>query len=196
MTVLKPSDAMLEKILDLAVAIQQVPAPTFEEMQRAQFVQTHFQHAGLTEVRLDEMGNLFAKRPGGQFKFPLMYLINADPIFDLENQSCFERLQYTRRARFFSLLNAMNEVLAIQADIVDGAAGADAWGQFAVIDAFIEDQDSAGSRSAQKLVGRYENGIDGGVFVADRFRIHVDFDVRCASGVIKTGNSTVLVQKT
>jgi acetylornithine deacetylase/succinyl-diaminopimelate desuccinylase-like protein len=90
MTVLKPSDAMLERILDLAVSIQQVPAPTFEEMQRAQFVQTHFQDAGLTDVRLDATGNLFAKRPGGDGK-AMLVSAHLDTVFDAETDLTITR---------------------------------------------------------------------------------------------------------
>jgi len=60
----KPSEKLIEKILNLAVAVQQVPAPTFQEQQRALFVRTHFERAGLSDVSIDPMGNVYACRPG------------------------------------------------------------------------------------------------------------------------------------
>lgn len=48
------------RLLDLAVAIQQIPAPTFHEAKRAGFVRTRFAEEGLQGVEIDPIGNVYA----------------------------------------------------------------------------------------------------------------------------------------
>ena len=54
----------LPSLLDLAIAIQQVPAPTFHEAQRAEFVRTLFVKEQLQDVEIDPVGNVYARLPG------------------------------------------------------------------------------------------------------------------------------------
>lgn len=48
------------RILDLAIQIQQVPAPTFHEAERAEFVRACFAAEGLQDVEIDPVGNVYA----------------------------------------------------------------------------------------------------------------------------------------
>jgi tripeptide aminopeptidase len=47
-----------QRIIDLAVQIQQIPAPTFHESKRAEFVCELFKREGLKNVLIDEVGNV------------------------------------------------------------------------------------------------------------------------------------------
>ena len=49
------------KLLDLAIAIQQIPAPTFHEAERAAFVRARFAEEGLQDVEIDSAGNVYAR---------------------------------------------------------------------------------------------------------------------------------------
>jgi tripeptide aminopeptidase len=49
------------RLLDLAIAIQQIPAPTFHEAERAAFVRTRFAEEGLQDVEIDSVGNVYAR---------------------------------------------------------------------------------------------------------------------------------------
>jgi acetylornithine deacetylase/succinyl-diaminopimelate desuccinylase-like protein len=51
----------IQRTLDL----QAVPAPTFEEHERAAALRKEFEHAGGLELHSDEVGNLLARVPGG-----------------------------------------------------------------------------------------------------------------------------------
>lgn len=53
----------LSRLVDLAVAIQQIPAPTLHEEQRAEFVQSCFIEEQLLEVEKDPVGNVYACLP-------------------------------------------------------------------------------------------------------------------------------------
>ena len=52
--------AFVKHLLDLTVQIQQIPAPTFAETQRAQFVRGLFEAEGLQDISADEVDNVFA----------------------------------------------------------------------------------------------------------------------------------------
>lgn len=49
------------QVIDLACAIQAIPAPTFAEAQRAQFLLEQFHGLGLADVHLDSAGNALAR---------------------------------------------------------------------------------------------------------------------------------------
>lgn len=56
--------SLVPRLLDLACQIQQIPAPTFDEGQRAAFVAEQFTANGLCDVEIDDLGNVFGRRPG------------------------------------------------------------------------------------------------------------------------------------
>ncbi len=60
-----------EKILNQAIAIQQIPAPTFAETERADFVQEQFRALGLHDVWRDSLGNVYGwLEPNGRHRCP------------------------------------------------------------------------------------------------------------------------------
>jgi acetylornithine deacetylase/succinyl-diaminopimelate desuccinylase-like protein len=74
----------IESLLDLAVQIQQIPAPTFDEGRRAEFVCARFQAEGLTDVQIDLAGNVLARLPGLGTGHPLIISAHLDTVFPLE----------------------------------------------------------------------------------------------------------------
>jgi tripeptide aminopeptidase len=50
---------LIDRILDLLIAIQQIPAPTFSEQKRAKFLRGHFLAEGLANVEMDAVGNVY-----------------------------------------------------------------------------------------------------------------------------------------
>ncbi len=68
------------RLLDLAIAIQQIPAPTFEETERAEFVRTRFLEEGLSDVGVDAAGNALGRLPGGGAP-PLVVSAHLDTVF-------------------------------------------------------------------------------------------------------------------
>jgi tripeptide aminopeptidase len=70
------------QVLDLAVKIQQIPAPTFAEGPRADFVRALFLKENLKEVSIDSLGNVYACLPGKQNKSkPLIVSAHLDTVF-------------------------------------------------------------------------------------------------------------------
>ena len=50
----------INRLLDLAIAIQQISAPTFHEQKRAEFMRDRFLEEGLSNVETDAVGNVYA----------------------------------------------------------------------------------------------------------------------------------------
>ena len=70
----------IDRLLELAIAIQQVPAPTFEEGERAAFVHARFLEEGLADVSMDTAGNILGRLPGGDAS-PLVVTAHLDTVF-------------------------------------------------------------------------------------------------------------------
>ncbi|HEX9029843.1 MAG TPA: M20/M25/M40 family metallo-hydrolase, partial [Anaerolineales bacterium] len=73
----------LNRLLDLTVAIQQIPAPTFQEGERAAFIQERFQAESLLDVSMDEAGNVYGRLPGAGKSRPLVVSAHLDTVFPL-----------------------------------------------------------------------------------------------------------------
>ncbi len=73
-----------EKLLDLAIQIQQVPAPTFQESRRAEFVRGLFEAEGLQNVSVDVAGNVCARLPGTNSRQMIVVSAHLDTVFPIE----------------------------------------------------------------------------------------------------------------
>lgn len=72
-----------ECVVDLAIAIQQIPAPTFQEAQRAAFIHDQFVNEGLLDVMIDKIGNVYARLPGKSQAPALVVSAHTDTVFPL-----------------------------------------------------------------------------------------------------------------
>ncbi len=74
-------DTITRRTLDLAIEIQQIPAPTFAEGQRAAFLMARFEAEGLTDAAVDSLGNVFARLPQGDSAKPVIISAHTDTVF-------------------------------------------------------------------------------------------------------------------
>ena len=71
-----------QKIIDLAIEIQQIPAPTFSEGLRGEFVRGLFVNENLQDVSIDVHGNVFGRLPGKEKNAkPLIVSAHLDTVF-------------------------------------------------------------------------------------------------------------------
>jgi tripeptide aminopeptidase len=82
---------LVSRMLDLAVAIQQIPAPTFEESERAQTLFKRFLAEELLDVEIDEHGNVFGRYPGRGQASPLVVSAHLDTVFASGTRLTLER---------------------------------------------------------------------------------------------------------
>ncbi|MBN2501251.1 MAG: M20/M25/M40 family metallo-hydrolase [Anaerolineales bacterium] len=78
------SDPAVTRLLDLAIQIQQIPAPTFAEKERVAFVKKGFKKEKLADVETDAVGNVYARLPGKGKARPLVLSAHLDTVFPLE----------------------------------------------------------------------------------------------------------------
>ena len=86
----------VQRIIELALQIQQIPAPTFHESRRAEFVRRLFEQEGLKQVSVDEVGNVYgllsrvaeSTHPTGSHAKsdarPLVVSAHLDTVFPIE----------------------------------------------------------------------------------------------------------------
>lgn len=76
--------ALVKRLLELTVQVQQIPAPTFSEARRGQFVKGLFEAEGLREISIDEVHNVYACLPGKGKARPLVVSAHLDTVFPME----------------------------------------------------------------------------------------------------------------
>jgi len=74
----------LESLIKLSVQVQQIPAPTYDEKVRADWVANYFRDLGIAEVSQDEVYNVYARIPGKQAGPSLVLSAHTDTVFPAE----------------------------------------------------------------------------------------------------------------
>ena len=89
-----PKDrAKLEEIREILLAntlmLGEIPAPTFEEQNRMQFLCDRFTESGLLDISIDEAGNAAAVIPGTEGEKNILIVAHADTPFDKKEDHTF-----------------------------------------------------------------------------------------------------------
>lgn len=74
----------VNRVVERAIQIQQIPAPTFQEQKRAEFVRDLFVAEELDDICIDETGNVFAHWVGKGMEKPLIVSAHLDTVFPIE----------------------------------------------------------------------------------------------------------------
>jgi acetylornithine deacetylase/succinyl-diaminopimelate desuccinylase-like protein len=74
-------DAHAAQVTEEAIRICEIPAPTFEEGERAKYVRARFEAVGLKEVTIDAAGNVRGRRPGAGSGPGLAMAAHLDTVF-------------------------------------------------------------------------------------------------------------------
>jgi len=72
---------LIPRVIEKAIEIQQIPAPTFAEQERGAFVQDGFLKEGLVDVNTDEYGNVYGRLPGNASSPPIIISAHLDTVF-------------------------------------------------------------------------------------------------------------------
>jgi tripeptide aminopeptidase len=75
---------VINRVIELAIQIQQIPSPTFQEQKRAKVVESLFLAETLKDVCIDEAGNVIACLVGNGKKKPLIVSAHLDTVFPLD----------------------------------------------------------------------------------------------------------------
>lgn len=77
--------ALSNWVIEQAITIQQIPAPTFAEGQRADYLAATFKALGLTDVSIDSLFNVYGRLPSGRAETrALMVCAHIDTVFPKE----------------------------------------------------------------------------------------------------------------
>ncbi|MFN2212539.1 MAG: M20/M25/M40 family metallo-hydrolase [Anaerolineales bacterium] len=72
---------VIQRTIDLAIQVQQIPAPTSREGQRAEFVRECFNQAHLVDITVDAVGNVLGRLPGRKSGAPMILSAHLDTVF-------------------------------------------------------------------------------------------------------------------
>ncbi len=79
--IINPS--IIERVLDLAAEIQQIPGATFHEGERAVFLRKYFHDLGASDVQIDDWGNVYSRIEGRGKHPPIVVSAHLDTVFPL-----------------------------------------------------------------------------------------------------------------
>lgn len=80
-----------ESLLKLCMMIQQIPAPTGAEAERARWVAGRMQALGLQEIVHDDLNNVYGRWPGLQSEPALLITAHTDTVFGIETDLTVHR---------------------------------------------------------------------------------------------------------
>jgi len=75
---------ILTRVLDLAITLQQIPAPTLAESERAEYLYDRFGVEGLLDVERDGLDNVYGRLPGEDNAPPLVLTAHSDTVFHMD----------------------------------------------------------------------------------------------------------------
>ncbi|PJF23089.1 MAG: peptidase M20 [Phototrophicales bacterium] len=78
--------------IEKAITIQQIPAPTFAEHERATYVMNQFHAMKLDSVFMDDQFNVFGRLPGISSEPALMIVAHTDTVFPAETDLSIRRV--------------------------------------------------------------------------------------------------------
>jgi tripeptide aminopeptidase len=80
-----------EQVLNLAIQIQQIPAATFHEGERAKFMRKSFEASGSVDTQMDESGNVYSRIAGQGKKAAVVVSAHLDTVFPPETDLTAKR---------------------------------------------------------------------------------------------------------
>jgi acetylornithine deacetylase/succinyl-diaminopimelate desuccinylase-like protein len=84
--------ALADRTLEEAITIQQIPAPTFDERRRAEYVYSRFKAQGLDSLEIDAVQNVYGRLAGTNAQQPAMMIsAHTDTVFDIETPLAIHR---------------------------------------------------------------------------------------------------------
>lgn len=78
-------------VIETAISIQQIAAPTFEEKQRGAWVEAHMRRIGLADVATDAIGNVYGRVPGRVDGRGLLIAAHLDTVFPAQTNLAIRR---------------------------------------------------------------------------------------------------------
>jgi len=78
-------------IVETAIAIQQIPAPTFDELRRGRYVEQRMRDLGLVDVDVDQIGNVYGRRTGTASGPGLLIAAHLDTVFPADTDLTVRR---------------------------------------------------------------------------------------------------------
>jgi len=83
--------SLADWVVEEAIRIQQIPAPTFDEAERAAYVSQQFQNFNLNDVMIDDVYNVYGRLAGKSSNTAIMILAHTDTVFPADTDLTIKR---------------------------------------------------------------------------------------------------------
>lgn len=83
--------SLAQWVLDEAIQIQQIAAPTFHERARALHVASCFRELCLDDITIDDVNNVYGRIPGKQSDVGVLVLAHTDTVFSADTDLSIQR---------------------------------------------------------------------------------------------------------
>lgn len=91
--------SLADWVIEQAITVQQIPAPTFQEAERANYVAQCFEQLNLADISIDEMDNAYGRMVGHNSTTPaLMVSAHTDTVFAAKTDLTLRRAEETIHA--------------------------------------------------------------------------------------------------
>ncbi len=87
----RAAEKFLDEVVDLTIAISEIPAPTDHEMTRARFVEKQMVRLGFSDILVDTMGNVTGRIRGRESGSPVVIAAHTDTVFDFTTNLTVDR---------------------------------------------------------------------------------------------------------
>lgn len=83
--------SLADWVIEEAIRIQQIPAPTFQEAQRAEYVAKQFKQFNLTNVHIDKVSNVYGYLKGQSDLSNVLIMAHTDTVFSSDTDLTIRR---------------------------------------------------------------------------------------------------------
>ncbi len=84
-------DDLSDWIVEEAIRVQQIPAPTFDEKARAEYISTVFNDLKLTDISIDDVYNVYGRLEGKSSDTGILVLAHTDTVFPADTDLTVKR---------------------------------------------------------------------------------------------------------
>lgn len=83
--------SLADWVVEEAIRVQQIPAPTFDEAERATYVSKQFHNFNLNDVMIDDVFNVYGRLAGKSSNTAILILAHTDTVFPADTDLTIKR---------------------------------------------------------------------------------------------------------
>ncbi len=158
----------LERWIENTLKLQSIPAPTFHETQRSSFLEHALKRNGVQDVEQDDMGNVFARVPGGQAP-AVIVSAHLDTVFPLDTPLQSKRTKrYLKGPGIGDNTVALSALIELAYDLPSAQLPGDVW-----LVANVAEEGLGNLQGMRRVVDRFNDRVSAYIVLEGMILGHV-----------------------